>query len=170
MLHLPSGYSSPIVRSNFKNTVLLQPYLGPSKSITKDDAMTQVYTCSWTESVHSLKCSSFIMLLDGPWIQRTKRYNFLETGLVYNGSQTVGPGKIVWFGSKPKQSTMLCPGMLHFITVRIYFIVVHFVSPRCTMLRQDFLKRDKKLHLKCYECCFDRPIEAWAHCKVGMLL
>ena len=44
-----------------------QPYQGASRSIlTKDDAMTQVYTCSWTKAVHSLKYSSFFMLLEAP--------------------------------------------------------------------------------------------------------
>ena len=42
------------------------PYLGASKTMTKDDAMTQVYTCSWTKAGHSLKYSSFVMLLEAP--------------------------------------------------------------------------------------------------------
>ena len=28
--------------------------------------MTQVYTCSWTKAGHSLKYSSFVMLLEAP--------------------------------------------------------------------------------------------------------
>ena len=50
---------------------------------TKDDAMPQAYTCSWTKAVHSLKYSSFVMLLEAPQIWRMKRYNVLETELVY---------------------------------------------------------------------------------------
>ena len=51
---------------------------------TKDDAMPQAYTCSWTKAVHSLKYSSFVMLLEAPQIWRMKRYNVLETELVYS--------------------------------------------------------------------------------------
>ena len=40
----------------------------------KDDAMTQVYTCSWTKAGHSLKYSSFVMLLEVPQVWRTKWY------------------------------------------------------------------------------------------------
>ena len=60
---------------------------GASKSMTKDDAMTQAYTCSWTKAGHSLKYSSFVMLLEAapppPKVWRTKRNNILETELVY---------------------------------------------------------------------------------------
>ena len=56
---------------------------------TKDDAMPQAYTCSWTKAVHSLKYSSFVMLLEAPQIWRMKRYNVLETELVYRGSYRV---------------------------------------------------------------------------------
>ena len=45
--------------------------------------MTQVYTCSWTKAGHSLKYSSFVMLLEAPQVWRTKRYYVLETELVY---------------------------------------------------------------------------------------
>ena len=55
---------------------------------TKDDAMPQAYTCSWTKAVHSLKYSSFVMLLEAPQIWRMKRYNVLETELVYTHSVT----------------------------------------------------------------------------------
>ena len=48
--------------------------------------MTQAYTCSWTKAVHSLKNSSFVMLLEAPQIWRMKRYNVLETELVYSFS------------------------------------------------------------------------------------
>ena len=39
---------------------------GASKRMTTDDAMTQVHTCSWTKAGHSLKYSSFVMLLEAP--------------------------------------------------------------------------------------------------------
>ena len=55
---------------------------GASKSMTKDDAMIQVYTCSWTKAGHSLKYSSFIMLLEAPQVWRTNWYNVLETEFV----------------------------------------------------------------------------------------
>ena len=62
---------------------------GPSKTITKDDAMTQVYTCSWTKAVHvmySSKNSSVVRLLEGPPPpppgMGDEAYNVLETRLV----------------------------------------------------------------------------------------
>ena len=57
---------------------------------TKDDAMPQAYTCSWTKAVHSLKYSSFVMLLEAPQIWRMKRYNVLETELVYTAGCHTG--------------------------------------------------------------------------------
>ena len=57
---------------------------------TKDDAMPQAYTCSWTKAVHSLKYSSFVMLLEAPQIWRMKRYNVLETELVYTKQNKLG--------------------------------------------------------------------------------
>ena len=61
-----------IDQSGFKNILSSRPPYrgggggGASKSITQDDAMTQVYICSWTKAIHSLKYSSFVMLLETP--------------------------------------------------------------------------------------------------------
>ena len=49
------------------------------KSRQKMMQMTQTYTCSWTKVGHSLKYSSFVMLLEAPQAWRTKRYEILET-------------------------------------------------------------------------------------------
>ena len=74
---LPSANLCPLVMWNRRVCVPRQ---------TKDDAMPQAYTCSWTKAVHSLKYSSFVMLLEAPQIWRMKRYNVLETELVYTSA------------------------------------------------------------------------------------
>ena len=74
-----------IDQSSFKNVLSFVCHTGgggASKSMQKDE-----YFKLCTVVVQELIALSFVLLLDGPQVFLTMRYNVLKTGLVYTFSQ-----------------------------------------------------------------------------------
>ena len=109
-----------------------------SKIVTKDDVMIQAYTCSWTKAVHtcSFKYLSFVMLLEVPQVLRTKRYNVLETELVYCDiavHQDCSIKLSIWtYMHKVLQDLSI---MLH-LDVKIFIKRVNFLLPSFVSIEQ----------------------------------
>ena len=71
---------------------------------TKDDAMTQAYTCSWTKVGHSLKYSSFVMLWKPPRHGGQSDIMFLKL----NWSIVWRNHKKLWLLALESNSVLIC--------------------------------------------------------------